>query len=156
MELQYVYLGLRYSSWMLNTGYTLGAFASVCLITMTRPSSKSNANEPFGHLDLTNTVACSLAVYNEHNTTSSLAGRTFSAFLEPNHDPSHRLPGAENPGADADRRRRRTTETAPINCYLVFDYLSCTTSSLSPTLLPNAFAGVVARYRATTRRILES
>lgn len=50
MELQYVYLGLRYSSWMLNTGYTLGAFASICLITMTRPSSKSNANEPFGQL----------------------------------------------------------------------------------------------------------
>ena len=35
-------------------------------------------------LTMTNTMAASLTIYNKHNTTSSLTGRAFSSFLEPN------------------------------------------------------------------------
>ncbi len=55
-------------------------------------------------------MAPSLTVYyNEHNTTSSLAGRTFSAFLVPSLDSSQRFPDAENRRRGTERQRQRSS-----------------------------------------------
>ena len=62
-------------------------------------------------LTVTNTVAASLTVYNKHNTTSSLAGRAFSSFLEPNLYSPQRVPDAGKADAGANPERQSQCST---------------------------------------------
>ena len=55
---------------------------------------------------MTNIVAASLTFYNKHNISSSLTGRTFSTFWEPNSDSPQRFPDAENADSDAGAERQ--------------------------------------------------